>query len=164
MCLLSISYEKTYERVFALTGLPLGSFTFLYLRAEDKQRMWRRRHQNKVSVKMMRMEKFYKKIREGGQKSVQDNAKGLSYKSGMMGPGSTTTTTSNKRQRRSIGCPHCGFLTHRRITSKLCQKIRADTQKKKKWGQVKMGNRWSKLEQSGGGEDNSSVEHNNKQL
>jgi hypothetical protein len=43
MCLLSIGYEKRYERVFALTGLFLGSFTFLYLRAEDKQRMWRRK-------------------------------------------------------------------------------------------------------------------------
>jgi adenine-specific DNA methylase len=38
------------------------------------------------------------------------------------GPGSKTTTTSNKRWKTDIGCPHCGLLTHRRITSKLCRK------------------------------------------
>jgi hypothetical protein len=33
------------------------------------------------------MMKFYKKIREGGKKLVQDNARELSNESGMMGPG-----------------------------------------------------------------------------
>jgi hypothetical protein len=75
MYLLSIGYEKTYERVFALTGLSLGSFTFLYLRAEDKQRRWRRPHRKKPFVKKNQMLKFYKRLRDGGQKLVQeDNA------------------------------------------------------------------------------------------
>jgi hypothetical protein len=140
MCLLSIGYKKTYyERVFALTGLSLGSFTFLYLQAEDKQRRWKRRHRKKLAVKKRRMVKFYKRLREGGQKLVQDNAKELSYESGVMRPGLTTTTTSNKRQKTaSVGCPHCGLLTHQRITSKLCKKVRAGMQKKKKWCQLKI--------------------------
>jgi hypothetical protein len=68
------------------------------------------------------MMKFYKKLRDGGTKLVQDNEKELSYESGMMGPGSKTTTTSNKRKRRTVGCPNCGMLNHKRITSKLCLK------------------------------------------
>lgn len=32
------------------------------------------------------------------------------------------TTSSNKRQKRSVCCPHCGLLTHQRIKSWLCQK------------------------------------------
>jgi hypothetical protein len=69
------------------------------------------------------MMKFYKKLREGGQKLVQDNAKELSYESGIMGPGMMTTTTRNKRRKTSVGCPHhCGLMTHQRITSKLCRK------------------------------------------
>jgi rRNA maturation protein Nop10 len=69
------------------------------------------------------MFEFYKLLKVGGQKLEQDNAKELSYESGMVGPGLTTTTISNKRQKTaSDGCPHCGLLTHHRITSRLCWK------------------------------------------
>jgi hypothetical protein len=41
----------------------------------------------------------------------------------MMGPGSTMTTTSKKRQKgTSNGCFHCGLPAHGRITSRLCWK------------------------------------------
>jgi hypothetical protein len=75
-----------------------------------------------LSVKKSHMMKFCERLSKGGQKLVQDNAQELIYKSGMMGPGLRTTTTSNKRQKTSNACSNCGLLTQQRSTSQLCQK------------------------------------------
>jgi hypothetical protein len=86
------------------SGLSLGNFTALYLRAEDKMRKWRRRHQKKLYVKKTPMMKFYKRLRDGGIQLAQDIEKELSYGSGMMGPGLKMTTTS-RDGRQALDAP-----------------------------------------------------------
>jgi hypothetical protein len=75
MCLLSIGYVKMCERVFALTGLSLGSFTYLYLRSKRQAEKVETPSQKELPTKKIQMMKFYKRLREGGWKSVQENAK-----------------------------------------------------------------------------------------
>ena len=122
-CLLSIGYEETYWRVFALTVMSVGGLNNLYLQAEDKQHRWRRNHRKKKHYKINRLKKIYARLKEGTEKQVADAAKNLTYESGMMGPGvSKEAATNNREKKTSECCPNCGLSSHRRITSKFCLK------------------------------------------
>jgi hypothetical protein len=60
--------------------------TNLFLRSEDSEKLWRKVHRRKETVKITRMQTLYKKLRDGVAKLKVDNAKALAYKTGMMGP------------------------------------------------------------------------------
>jgi hypothetical protein len=119
-CLLSIGYRETYRCVFAIAGISIGDFNRLYLRLEDMEQIWRRKHRKKLPVKVMRMTKYYSKAREEKMKQAEDGKKWLSYESGMMGPGgSNPMTASNKNENtKSNCCSTCGLTSHWRSTSR----------------------------------------------
>jgi ribosomal protein L37AE/L43A len=126
----SIGYRQFYGRLFELAGVPLQTddITSLFLRSEDQDKLWRKLHRRKEGYKITRMRKQYKKLREGVEKLKSDNAKELSYESGMMGPAGAEEGEVQKKgprrgPRRSQAkhpCPHCGSTTHSRKSSSLC--------------------------------------------
>jgi hypothetical protein len=70
----SVGYKKFYKRLFKQTGIEGdGFFTDLYVRAEDRMHAWKKIYQRTEEVKSRRMEKMYKKLREGKQKLIRDN-------------------------------------------------------------------------------------------
>jgi hypothetical protein len=125
----SIGYRQFYTRLFERSGIDLrdDDITSLYLRKEDADKLWRKLHRRKESVKICRMRHQYKKLRDGVAKLAADNAKALGYRSGMMGPGGEDGGEQQQTQggqRRNGGqkppCNHCGSTTHSRRTSKHC--------------------------------------------
>jgi hypothetical protein len=85
----SIGYRQFYKRVFSLTGIEMcdDDITYLFLRSEDGEKLWRKMNRKIESVKITRMRTLYKKLRDGVEKLKADNAKELGYETNMMGPG-----------------------------------------------------------------------------
>jgi hypothetical protein len=110
--------------------------TGLFLRSEDSDKLWRKVRRRKESVKIHRMRKQYKKIREAIIKVKKDNQKDLTYMSGMQGPGGEVAGEKPGRKRQAHGlaegsskpkkratktsCKQCGSTSHSRITSLDC--------------------------------------------
>jgi hypothetical protein len=125
----SIGYRQFYKRVFSLTGIEMcdDDITYLFLRSEDGQKLWRKMNRKIESVKITRMRTLYKKLRDGVEKLKADNAKELGYETNMMGPGGGEGD-HGRRQKKKTGdgskpiCKHCGSDTHSRRTSKDCPK------------------------------------------
>ena len=121
----SIGYRQFYERVFALTGVTLrvDDITSLFLRKEDQDKLWRKQHRRKEGVKIIRMRKQYKKLRDGVEKLKADNLRAFSYGSGMTGPGAEGVEVRQQgpsrkpRSKQKHPCPHCGSTTHSQKSS-----------------------------------------------
>jgi hypothetical protein len=122
----SIGYRQLYNRVFALTGINLrdDDITNLFFRSEDADKLRKKFHRRKETVKITRMREFYQKLRKGVSKLKIDNAKELGYESGMMGPGGREgADDEDQRQKRCIQkrpCKHCGSTSHSRKTCLKC--------------------------------------------
>jgi hypothetical protein len=124
----SIGYRKLYSRVFALTGIEMtdDDITYIFFSSQDSEKLWRRLHRRKQSVKITRMREQYRKLRDGVAKLKADNARSLAYETGMMGPGGDDVNEERqqiKRKRKNqqnLSCKHCGSTTHSRITSTQC--------------------------------------------
>jgi hypothetical protein len=122
----SVGYRQFYKRLFERTGIQGdGHFTNLYVRAEDRMHAWKRLYQRLEAVKSRRMEKMYKKLREGRQKLISDNQRDLTYSSGMMMETEAEEGARSRKTRSTSGerrCPHCNEDSHQRRTSRLCPK------------------------------------------
>jgi hypothetical protein len=123
----SIGYRQFYKRVFSLTGIEIcdDDITFLFLRSEDGEKLWRKMHRKIEAVKITRMRTLYKKLREGVLKLKADNRKALGYETGMMGPGGGEGDHGRQPKNRASDkskpiCKHCGSDTHSRRNSKEC--------------------------------------------
>jgi hypothetical protein len=120
--------KKVSERVFKLTGIGIvkDDVTSLFLRSEDADKVFREIYRQKKTVKVKRMQNHFKKIREGVEKLKKDNARELSYGTGMMGPGADDENGDQNRavagSEKRVFCKHCKSNTHSRITSKHCAK------------------------------------------
>ena len=101
-----------------------NEFTPLYLRDEDRWKDWRKDYRKLPRVKINRMARLYKKIKDGREKLDIDNKKGMQYESGMAGPhsGEKDERVEEKEDntKQVIRCSHCKSDTHQRRTSKLC--------------------------------------------
>ncbi len=69
MIIQSIGYRRFYWRLFKRVGIRWKTeFTRPYLRSENKQKGWRKLNRKKTHVKIVRMRRVYRKIREGTNK------------------------------------------------------------------------------------------------
>ena len=63
-----------------------------------------------------------KKIREGKNKLIKDRQKGLSYKTGMAGPGvSMDVPTGTVAKKRKVVCESCSLVGHVTRKSQKCK-------------------------------------------
>jgi hypothetical protein len=123
---ISVGYKQFYKRLFERTGIQGDDhFTNLYVRAEDGMHAWKKLYQRLEAVKLRRMEKVYKKLREGRQKLISNNQRDLTYSSGMMMETEAEEEARSRKTRRTTGerrCPHCNEDSHQRHASRLCPK------------------------------------------
>ena len=87
-----------------------GHFTNLYVRAEDRMHAWKRLYQRLEAVKSRRMEKVYKKLREGRQKLISNNQRDLTYSSGMMMETEAEQEARSRKTLPFLGPPFPGNL------------------------------------------------------
>jgi hypothetical protein len=124
----SIGYQQFYSRVFERTGIGIfdNDITGLFLRKEDADKLWRKLRRRKESVKIERMRKLYRDLKEGVRKQVADNRKEMSYEAGMMGPDGEEQPQQQQQKRRrrksTATCQYCGVVGHERTTSSQCLK------------------------------------------
>jgi hypothetical protein len=122
----SVGYKQFYKHLFERTGIQGdGHFINLYVRAEDRMHAWKELYQRLEAVKSRRMEKVYKKLREGRQKLISNNQRDLTYPSGMMLETEAEEKARSRKTRSTTGerrCPHCNEDSHQRRTSRLCPK------------------------------------------
>jgi hypothetical protein len=124
----SIGYQQFYSRVFERTGIGMfdNDITGLFLRKEDADKLWRKLRRRKESVKIERMRKLYRDLKEGVRKQVADNRKEMSYEAGMMGPDGEEQPQQQQQKRRrrksTATCQYCGVVGHERTTSSQCLK------------------------------------------
>jgi hypothetical protein len=117
--------ERNKKRHKTTNILDRDSFTNLYVRAEDRMYAWKKLSQRLEAVKSRRMEKMYKKLREGRQKLISNNQRDLTYSSGMMMETEAEEEARSRKTRSTTGerrCSHCNEDSHQRRTSRLCPK------------------------------------------
>jgi hypothetical protein len=117
--------ERNKKRHKTTNILDRDSFTSLYVRAEDRMHAWKKLSQRLEAVKSRRMEKMYKKLREGRQKLISNNQRDLTYSSGMMMETEAEEEARSRKTRSTTGerrCSHCNEDSHQRRTSRLCPK------------------------------------------
>jgi hypothetical protein len=119
----SLGYRRYYDQLFKQTGMQKGFLTDLFFRAEDRKKAYRQQYYRLTRVKVSRMRKLFKKLREGNKKMVQDRRSELTYSSGMM-----LETTNGGDENRTSGkfCKWCKLTTHSRVTNALCPMNRAN--------------------------------------
>jgi hypothetical protein len=115
----SIGFRQFYARVFELTGLESteDDMTSLFFRSEDKDKLFRMEYRQKLNVKKDRQTKQYAMIKKGVEDLRKENAKSLSYNTGMMGPGGQQEEggaggAKKRKKRAPQPCGHCGSLEH----------------------------------------------------
>ena len=64
----SLGYRRYYDRLFERTGMQKGFLTDLFFRAEDRKKAYQQQYYRLTRVKVSRMRKLFKKLREGNKK------------------------------------------------------------------------------------------------
>jgi hypothetical protein len=127
----SIGYRQFYTRVFERTGIQSSEedITGCFLRKEDADKLWRKLSRRRENVKIERMRKHCRKMKEGVEKLVADNGKDLAYGPGMMGPAGEESDPTQKekrlqswREKSTKICGHYSITGHVRTSSKFCLK------------------------------------------
>jgi hypothetical protein len=147
VCIDSISYVETYQRLAQKLGLELGEVTKEMNKLLDIRKRYLRKHRKKKKTRATRKRKYYEKLREQSSKMVQENRKNLLYGSGITGvfaedrppepsaslPAATITEETaatmggtNSREgpdgKVEWRCQQCLLWGHRRTSSSACLK------------------------------------------
>jgi hypothetical protein len=127
----SIGYLQFCTRMFERTGIQSSEedITGCFLRKEDADKLWRKLSRRRENVKIERMRKHCRKMKEGVDKLVADTRKDLACGPGMMGPAGEESDPTQKekrlqsrREKSTKICGHCGITGHVRTSSKFCFK------------------------------------------
>jgi hypothetical protein len=118
----SIGCRQFCTRAFERTGIQSSEedITGCFLRKEDADKLWRKLSRRRENVKIERMHKHCRKMKEGVEKLVADNGKDLEHGPGMMGPAGEESDLQSRRQKSTKICRHCGITGHVRTSSKFC--------------------------------------------
>jgi hypothetical protein len=111
----SIGCQQLCSHAFERTGVEMleDDITGLFLCKENGDKLWRKLCRPKESVKIDRMRKLHRKVKEGVTKLAANNrTKELLCKAGMMGPDGEEQLQQRQRQKSTAACHHCGAVGH----------------------------------------------------
>ena len=83
----SVGYVESYSTLFTILGIQVTGTTTAHHRRLDRKRQQGQERKLSLKYKQKRNEQKNKKISEGKAKMAKDKAKGLTYETGMAGPG-----------------------------------------------------------------------------
>ena len=121
----SIGFQATMDGIFDKLGIQQTPETSMYLQERDKRHNYLSQHKKKMSVKRKRAEDKQCQMREGKQKLLEDQLRGLEYASGIakrLKSGEKGNMWARKLTKKNPGvtCQSCGLVGHGRFTSKRC--------------------------------------------
>jgi hypothetical protein len=127
----SVGYVATYKTMFALLGIEESETTKEYHCQLDRRRMLGKKRTTTTRYKQKRNELKNKKISEGKTKLAKDRVKGLTYETGMAGPGGSlgemaqpggSVKDSNRPKKKAKSrCETCRLVGHSTRRARACK-------------------------------------------
>ena len=79
VCIDSIGYSSTYDRLFQKLGIKNSHNLNLFLDSKDKQKLYKRKYRQKVETKRRRLQKYVQKMKIGREKLKRARGKEMDY-------------------------------------------------------------------------------------
>ena len=133
----SLGYYEYYRRLYLELGLFMSTITEVFYKQQDKRRETDKKYANNPERRKLRAEHRLENINEEWRREVIDKQNGNTYRSGMIAPGQTTPSSSEKEgssdgpvvdggvmvnENSRSCCKACGNYGHQRRSSRLCTK------------------------------------------